>query len=101
MARGGHGLPQVSPRAAVPDPSTHCGRATPEKFQAVFCPFGHTTPNASENHRDGDNGKTDENYDGDDEDDGLDDGAATTTAKTTKTTTLMMMMVEAKQNGRS
>jgi hypothetical protein len=29
MARGGHGLPKVSPGPAMPDPFTPCGRATP------------------------------------------------------------------------
>jgi hypothetical protein len=58
MARGGHGLPKVSPGPAMPDPSTPWGRATPEKplrpFKgvalpqggrpaAVFFPFGHPT----------------------------------------------------------
>jgi hypothetical protein len=30
MAMGIHGLPKVSPGPAMPDPSTPCGRATPE-----------------------------------------------------------------------
>jgi hypothetical protein len=30
MARGGHGLPQVSPGSAMPNASTPCGRAIPE-----------------------------------------------------------------------
>jgi hypothetical protein len=30
MARGGHGLPKVSPRPAIPYPSTPCGWAIPE-----------------------------------------------------------------------
>jgi hypothetical protein len=62
MARAGHGLPQVSPWAAIPDPSTPCGRATPQndltavwgvahpqggRPAAVFYPFGHPTPYAS------------------------------------------------------
>jgi hypothetical protein len=31
MARGGHGLPKVSPKSAMPYPSTPCGRATPRR----------------------------------------------------------------------
>jgi hypothetical protein len=30
MARGGHGLPKSSPGLVMPNPSTPCGRATPE-----------------------------------------------------------------------
>jgi hypothetical protein len=30
MTRGGHGLPKVSPGPTMPEPSTPCGRATPE-----------------------------------------------------------------------
>jgi hypothetical protein len=52
MARGDHGLPNVSAGHAILYPSTPCERATPETaswlFQgwpaAVFCPFGHTRP---------------------------------------------------------
>jgi hypothetical protein len=36
MARGIHGLPKVSPRPAMPDPSMPCRRATPE---TALCPF--------------------------------------------------------------
>jgi hypothetical protein len=36
MARGGHGLPKVSPGLFMPYPSKHCGRATPE---TVLQPF--------------------------------------------------------------
>ena len=36
MARGGHGLPKVSPGPAMPDPSTPCGRATPETALRPF-----------------------------------------------------------------
>jgi hypothetical protein len=36
MARGGHALPKVSPRPAMPNPSTPCGWATPE---TTFQPF--------------------------------------------------------------
>jgi hypothetical protein len=61
MVRGGHGLPKVSPGPAMPDPSTSCGRATPEKALRLFqgwpacrvgglrpssTPFGHPTPYA-------------------------------------------------------
>jgi hypothetical protein len=30
IARGIHGLPRVSPRPSMPDPSMPCGRATPK-----------------------------------------------------------------------
>jgi hypothetical protein len=36
MARGIHGLPKVSPRTALPNPSTPCGRATPETTLRPF-----------------------------------------------------------------
>jgi hypothetical protein len=36
MASSGHGLPKVSFGPAMPDPSTPCGRATPE---TTFRPF--------------------------------------------------------------
>jgi hypothetical protein len=36
MVRGGHGLPKVSVRPAMPGPSTFCGRTTPE---TALCPF--------------------------------------------------------------
>jgi hypothetical protein len=36
MARGGHGIPKVSPGPAMPDPSTPCGRATAEM---ALCPY--------------------------------------------------------------
>jgi hypothetical protein len=32
MARSGHGLPEVSPRLAMPYPYTPCDRATPETW---------------------------------------------------------------------
>jgi hypothetical protein len=57
MAMGGHGLPRVPPRPAVPYPFTPCGPAIPETalplFQggrpaAIFYPFGHPTPYANE-----------------------------------------------------
>jgi len=35
-ARGGHGLPKVSPGPAMPDPSMPCGRATPETALQQF-----------------------------------------------------------------
>jgi hypothetical protein len=49
MARGGLGLPKVSPGPAMPYPSMPCGRVTPEKALwlaggppvANFYPFGH------------------------------------------------------------
>jgi hypothetical protein len=44
MAKGGHGLPKVSPEPAMPNPSTPCERATPET--AIFYPFEHSTPYA-------------------------------------------------------
>jgi hypothetical protein len=50
MGRGGHRLPKVSHMPVMPDPSTPCGRATPET--AVFYPFGHPTPYAY-GYRDG------------------------------------------------
>jgi hypothetical protein len=56
MARGGHEFPIVSLEPTMPDPSTPCGRATPEtalwplqgwpvrgQTAAVFYPFGHPT----------------------------------------------------------
>jgi hypothetical protein len=54
MARGSHGIPKVSLGPALLDPSTPCGRATPETalqpFQgwpaAVYYPFGHPAPYA-------------------------------------------------------
>jgi hypothetical protein len=53
MARGGHGLPNVSSEPAMSDPCTPCGRATPEgRFRGgspvgwAACPFGHPTPYA-------------------------------------------------------
>jgi hypothetical protein len=36
MARGGHGLPKVSPRPTMPDPSMPCRRATPETTLQLF-----------------------------------------------------------------
>jgi hypothetical protein len=64
-AKGGHGLPGVSPGPAIPYPSTPCGWTTPEialyyiviavsgvahpqggQPAAVFYPFGHPTPYA-------------------------------------------------------
>jgi hypothetical protein len=36
MARGGHGLPKVSPGLTMPNPYTPCRRATPE---TALCPF--------------------------------------------------------------
>jgi hypothetical protein len=36
MARGGHGLPKVSLGPTMPDPSTTCGRAIPEKGLQLF-----------------------------------------------------------------
>jgi hypothetical protein len=36
MARGGHGLPKVSPRPSMPYPYTPCGRATPETALRSF-----------------------------------------------------------------
>jgi hypothetical protein len=36
MARGIHGLPKVSPGPALPNPSTPCGRATPEMVVRLF-----------------------------------------------------------------
>jgi hypothetical protein len=57
-ARGGHGLPKISPEPAMPEPSTRCRRASPEmsvlgvaRLQdrlpgAVFYPLGHPTPYA-------------------------------------------------------
>jgi hypothetical protein len=36
MERGGHGLPKVSPRTAMPFSSTPCGRATPETALEPF-----------------------------------------------------------------
>jgi hypothetical protein len=36
MAWGGHGLPKVSLAAAMSDPSTPCGRATPETALPPF-----------------------------------------------------------------
>jgi hypothetical protein len=36
MARGGHGLPKVSLRPAMPYPPTPCGRATPETALLSF-----------------------------------------------------------------
>jgi hypothetical protein len=36
MATGIHGLPKVSPRPAMPDPSTPCGRATPKAALRLF-----------------------------------------------------------------
>jgi hypothetical protein len=56
MARGGHGLPKVSLRLAMPYPSMPCGWAIPETaFQAgqplaVFYPFRHPTPYVYDNH---------------------------------------------------
>jgi hypothetical protein len=61
MARGGHGLPKVSPGSAMPYPSTPAGRATPKtalgpmavsgvaspqggRPAGVFYPFSHPTP---------------------------------------------------------
>jgi hypothetical protein len=40
MARGGHGLPKVSPGPAMPNPSTPCERETPETALRLFqgCP---------------------------------------------------------------
>jgi hypothetical protein len=56
MARGGHGLPGVSPRPATPYPFTPGTRAKPETAIcgpptgrvtcAVYYPFGHPTPYA-------------------------------------------------------
>jgi hypothetical protein len=58
MARGGHGLPKVSPGPAMPYPSTPCGWTTPETalrlfqewparraggLRPSFYPFGHPT----------------------------------------------------------
>jgi hypothetical protein len=37
MARGGHGLPKVSPGPAMPNPSKPCGRATPETALRKIC----------------------------------------------------------------
>jgi hypothetical protein len=36
MARGGYGLPKVSPGPAMLDPSTPCGQATPERALQPF-----------------------------------------------------------------
>jgi hypothetical protein len=36
MARGIHGLPKFSPGSAMPDPSTPCGRATPQTALQLF-----------------------------------------------------------------
>jgi hypothetical protein len=36
MSRGGHGLPNVSLGPTMPDPSTPCGRATPETALQSF-----------------------------------------------------------------
>jgi hypothetical protein len=36
MATGGHGLPKVSLRPAMPNPSTPCGRASPETALWLF-----------------------------------------------------------------
>jgi hypothetical protein len=36
MTRGGHGLSEVSPGPAMPDPSKPCGRATPETTLQLF-----------------------------------------------------------------
>jgi hypothetical protein len=36
MARGGDGLPKVSPRPAMPNPSTPCGRAAYERPYGRF-----------------------------------------------------------------
>jgi hypothetical protein len=36
MARGGHGLPKVSPRLAMPYRFMTCGRATPETAVRLF-----------------------------------------------------------------
>jgi hypothetical protein len=36
MATGGHGLPKVSIRPTMPDPSTPCGRASPETALRPF-----------------------------------------------------------------
>jgi hypothetical protein len=36
IARGGHGLPKVSPRPPMPDLSTPSGRATPETALQLF-----------------------------------------------------------------
>jgi hypothetical protein len=50
MARGSPGLPKVSPRPNMPNPSMPCKRATPEMALQQFqgCPtlylFGHPTP---------------------------------------------------------
>jgi hypothetical protein len=56
MARGGHGLPKVSHRPAMPNPSRSCGQATLESAisgvvhlqggrpAAFFYPFGQPTP---------------------------------------------------------
>jgi hypothetical protein len=54
MARGGHGLPQVSPGPTMPDPSTPYRRATPKtagvaqpqdrRPAAVFYPYVHPNP---------------------------------------------------------
>jgi hypothetical protein len=41
LGRGGHGLPKVSPGAALPYPCMSCGRPL-----AVFFPFGHPMPYA-------------------------------------------------------
>jgi hypothetical protein len=54
MARGGHGLPKVSPGPIMPYLFMHCRPATPEKalhsFQqwpaTDFYPLGHPTPYA-------------------------------------------------------
>jgi hypothetical protein len=53
MARGGHGLPEVSPGTTMPDPSTPSKQASPQRpfqgFQqcgwpaAILYPFGHPT----------------------------------------------------------
>jgi hypothetical protein len=40
MARGGHGLPQVLPRPAMPYPFTSCGWATPETAVSTGCRVG-------------------------------------------------------------
>jgi hypothetical protein len=58
IAKGGHGLPKVSPRPAMHDTSTPYGWPTPEtalsgvacpqggRPAAIFYPFGHPTPYA-------------------------------------------------------